>query len=88
MRREKMLIRSAMTALVLSALFVLGASAASIGRGTVTAGPLRLRAEPTTSSSILATAPSNADVVVLGEASDNWYKVEFTPSPATCSVTT
>ncbi|MPM10201.1 hypothetical protein SDC9_56528 [bioreactor metagenome] len=71
------LVKTAITTLVLSAALVTGASAANLGRGTITADSLNLRAQPTTASSILATAPKNEVVVVLGEAENNWYPVQY-----------
>ncbi len=54
------------------------ASAASIGVGTVDAdGGLRLRAEANTRSAILNTAYTGDTVVVLEEAGDGWYKVDY-----------
>ncbi len=44
--------------------------------GTVTAGSLRLREGPSTSSAILATASRNDKVLVI-ERSGDWYKVVF-----------
>ena len=44
-------------------------------QGTTT-DSLRLRAEPTTASDILATAPEGS-VVKIGEALDGWYKVTY-----------
>ncbi len=58
-------------------MLAVGASAASLGTGTVTASALRLRAEPSTSSSILATASSGSLVVVLSDEGGGWYKVDF-----------
>ena len=61
----------------LTALCTIGASAACLGAGTVTADALRLRDTPATDGAILATAPSNAKLVVLEEAGDGWYKVSY-----------
>ena len=70
-------LRTALLGSVLSALCVVGASAACVGAGTVTADALRLRSEANTESSILATATLGDTVVVLEEAEDNWYKVDY-----------
>lgn len=53
------------------------AAAASFGVGTVTAGPLRLRAEASTSSRILLSVPKNAAVVVLDDEAGGWYHVGY-----------
>ena len=42
-----------------------------------TTDSLRLRAEPSTEASILATAPKGVSVSVLEETGDGWYKVEY-----------
>ena len=77
MPNVKKFARIAVITFILSAVFVVGAAAASIGAGTVTASALRLRAQPSTSSSILATAGAGSQVVVLGDAGDGWYKVDY-----------
>ncbi len=68
-----------MTAIgALTLLCVGSASAANLGVGTVTAdGGLRLRAEANTTSAILNTAYNGETVVVLEEAEDGWYKVDY-----------
>ena len=71
------LARTAVLTVALSALCVVGASAASVGAGTVTTDALRLREEPSTESTILATASEGDTVVVLEEAADGWYKVDY-----------
>lgn len=72
------LLRVAVISAALTALCVVGASAADIGVGTVNAdGGLRLRSEPTTESTALATAPNGSTVVVKEEAAEGWYKVDF-----------
>ena len=74
-------IRSALRTTVLSAaLFLLcatAASAESLGVGVVTSDGLRLRAEANTSSEILATAFEGANAVVLEDAGNGWYKVDY-----------
>ena len=71
------ILRITLLTVALSALCVVGASAASLGAGTVTANGLRLREEPNTSSTILASASSGDTVVVLEDAGDGWYKVDY-----------
>lgn len=62
---------------VLSVLCIVGTSAASLGVGTVTTGALRLRSEASTDSSILATASQGETVVVLEDANEGWYKIDY-----------
>ena len=74
----KNVVRTALMATALSALCVVGASAACIGVGTVDVDALRLRAEPNTESSILATSTKEETVVVLEAAeTEGWYKVDY-----------
>lgn len=72
----KAFLRTALLTALLSALCVVGASAAE-GVGTVTAGALRLRSEPSTEASILATAAQGDLVVVLEQVDEGWYKVDY-----------
>lgn len=71
------LLRVVFLSATLSALCVVGASAASLGVGTVDADALRLREEATTESTILATAAKGDTVVILEDAGNNWYKVDY-----------
>lgn len=71
------LLRVALLGTVLTALCTIGASAATLGAGTVTADALRLRSTPAAEGEILATASSGTNVVVLEEAADGWYKVNY-----------
>lgn len=73
----KQLLRGTVMALALSTLCVVGACAANVGVGTVTADALRMRSEASTDASILATAPKGENVVVLEAAEDGWYKVDY-----------
>ena len=70
-------LRVAVLGAALSATTVAGASAASVGVGTVNADALRLRESASTDSTILATAPSGDTVVVLEDAGNGWYKVDY-----------
>ena len=70
-------LRAAVAAAAVSSLCVVGASAASLGVGTVTADALRLRDSASTSGTILATAPKGDTVIVLADAGNNWYKVDY-----------
>lgn len=69
--------RTAVVTAALSTLCVVGASAASLGVGTVTADALRMRAEAGTDSTILATAAKGSSVVVLEDAGNGWFKVDY-----------
>ena len=70
-------LRVTLAAAAISSLCVVGASAASLGVGTVTADALRLRDSASTSGTILATAPKGETVIVLENAGNNWYKVDY-----------
>ena len=71
------LVRDALLGTVLTAMCTIGASAATLGAGTVTADALRLRSTPAAEGEILATVSSGTNVVVLDEAEDGWYKVNY-----------
>ncbi len=71
------LLRAALLGTVLTAMCTIGASAATLGAGTVTADALRLRSTPAAEGEILATVSSGTNVVVLDEAEDGWYKVNY-----------
>lgn len=70
-------LRIAAVSAAISCAFLISASAASIGVGTVNTSALRLRAAANTSSGILATASEGEGVVVLENAGNNWYKVDY-----------
>ena len=74
---QSRLLRVALLGTVLTAMCTIGASAATLGAGTVTADALRLRSTPATEGEILATVSSGTSVVVLDEAEDGWYKVTY-----------
>ena len=74
---QSRLLRVALLGTVLTAMCTIGASAATLGAGTVTADALRLRSTPATGGEILATVSSGTSVVVLDEAEDGWYKVNY-----------
>ena len=64
--------------IVLCLIAAVGASGAygDSGAGTVTASALNMRAEPTTSSSVVTTVPRGTVVLVL-ESANGWYKVQY-----------
>ena len=74
---QSRLLRVALLGTVLTAMCTIGASAATLGAGTVTADALRLRSTPAAEGEILATVSSGTNVVVLDEAEDGWYKVNY-----------
>ena len=74
---QSRLLRVALLGTVLTAMCTIGASAATLGAGTVTADALRLRSTPATEGGILATVSSGTGVVVLDEAEDGWYKFNY-----------
>lgn len=71
------LLRTALLTVALSAVCVVTASAASVGVGTVNTDALRLREEADTSATILGTASKGDTVVVLEDAGNGWYKVDY-----------
>lgn len=73
----KTLLRVTLLSTAFSTLSAIGVSAASLGVGTVTADALRLRSEPSTESSILATAAAGENALVLENVGEGWYKVDY-----------
>ena len=69
------LLRTALLTVAVSAVCMIGASAAS-GVGTVNTDALRLRSEANTTSTILGTASLGDTVVILEDAGNGWYKVD------------
>lgn len=73
----RQLLRTAVISSALLALCAVSASATDLGVGVVNSDGLRLREETSTSSAILATASSGDYAVVIEDAGDNWYKVDY-----------
>ena len=71
------LIRGAVLTLALAGLLTVGACAAYEGVAHVTGDTLNLRAEPTTESAVLAAAVKDDVVLVVEQADENWYKVDY-----------
>lgn len=71
------LLRTALVTAVLSTVCVVSASAASVGVGTVNTDALRLRDEASTSATVLGTSSKGDTVVVLEDAGNGWYKVDY-----------
>ena len=72
----KQILKTAIFTLAFSAALCLGASAMSLGGGTVTATALNLRTEPSMTSRILLQIPRGAQVRVYGQTGD-WSIVEY-----------
>lgn len=70
-------LRTAFLTAVVSAACIVSAAAASVGVGTVNADALRLRQSASTESTILATASKGDSVIILENAGNNWYKVDY-----------
>ena len=70
-------LRTVFLTAVVSAACIVSAAAASVGVGTVTADALRLRENASTESTILATAAKGDSVIILADAGNNWYKVDY-----------
>lgn len=75
--KTKLLLKAAFLAAVISTLLVAYAAATCVGVATVNGDGLRLRSEASISSTVLATANQGDLAVVLEEAKDGWYKVDF-----------
>ena len=70
-------LRTVFLTAVVSAACIVNAAAASVGVGTVNADALRLRQSASTDSTILATASKGDSVIILENAGNNWYKVDY-----------
>lgn len=68
-------VRKCLITAVLAASLTIGASAASFGTGIVNATSLNFRSSPSTSSASLGQVKNGAQVEVLEDAVDGWYKV-------------
>lgn len=77
MRKPAGILRVALAAAAVSCACITNASAVSLGVGQVEADALRLRDSASTEGDILATASKGEAVVVLEDAGDNWYKVDY-----------
>ena len=69
-------LRTAVLTVAVSAVCMIGASAAS-GVGTVDTDALRLRNEANPPATLLATAAKGDTVVILEDAGNGWYKVDY-----------
>lgn len=77
MQRFRQMLRLSVLSAALFLLCAVSASAADLGVGQVNAGGLRLRSETSTESTILATAAQGDTVIVLEDAGEGWYKVDY-----------
>lgn len=75
--RLRQALRGLVLCLALGALCAVGASADSLGTGTVTTDALRLRSQPNTSSAILTMVNAGTRTDVLSRAENGWYKVSY-----------
>ena len=71
----KKLLRTAVSLAALSALCITSVAFAVEGVGTVNASSLRMRESASNSSRVVDVLADNAEVLVLSETSDGWYKV-------------
>lgn len=77
-RAGKVLFLSVLTAMLL-AVTALAADIAT-GAGCTTGSSLRLRAEPSTSASVVTTLDKSVAVAILGDSVDGWYKIAYNGS--------
>nr|WP_325196828.1 SH3 domain-containing C40 family peptidase [uncultured Oscillibacter sp.] len=76
-KAAKVLVLSAATTLLLAVSALAAESDIAVGAGATTGSSLRMRAEASTSSSIITTLDKNVAVAVLDDTLDGWYKVSF-----------
>ena len=73
---RKLLTKTVILAVLMIVIMTVSASAAEIGKGVVNASSLRLRSEPSLSSSTITYIPNGATVSVW-EQLEGWYKVIY-----------
>ena len=76
-KAAKVFLLSAMTTLLLSVSAMAAEGDLAIGAGVTTGSSLRLRAEASTSSSILTTLNKDITLAVLDDSTSGWYKVSY-----------
>ena len=74
-KAAKVLVLSAATTLLLAVSALAAEGDIAVGAGATTGSSLRMRAEASTSSSIITTLDKNVAVAVLDDTLDGWYKV-------------
>ena len=78
-RAGKVLFLSVLTAMLLAATAL--AADIATGAGCTTGSSLRLRAEPSTSASVVTTLDKSVAVAILDDSVDGWYKIAYNGSP-------
>ena len=73
----KILVLSAITALLLAVSAAAAEDSVAIAVGATTGSSLRLRAEASTASSIVTTLDKSVAVAVLDDSIDGWYKISY-----------
>ena len=76
-KAAKVLVFSAATTLLLAVSALAAEGDIAVGARSTTGSSLRMRAEASTSSSIITTLDKNVAVAVLDDTLDGWYKVSF-----------
>ena len=76
-KAAKVLVLSAATTLLLAVSALAAEGDIAVGAGATTGSSLRMRAEASTSSSIITTLDKNVAVAVPDDTLDGWYKVSF-----------
>ena len=76
-KAAKVLVLSAATTLLLAVSALAAEGDIAVGAGATTGSSLRMRAEASTSSSIITTLDKNVAVAVLDDTLDGWYNVSF-----------
>ena len=77
-RAGKVLFLSVLTAMLLAATAL--AADIATGAGCTTGASLRLRAEPSTSASVVTTLDKSVAVAILDDSVDGWYKIAYNGS--------
>ena len=77
-RAGKVLFLSVLTAMLLAATAL--AADITTGAGCTTGSSLRLRAEPSTSASVVTTLDKSVAVAILDDSVDGWYKIAYNGS--------
>ena len=77
-RAGKVLFLSVLTAMLLAATAL--AADIATGAGCTTGSSLRLRAEPSTSASLVTTLDKSVAVAILDDSVDGWYKIAYNGS--------
>ena len=73
----KILVLSAITALLLAVSAAAAEDSVAVAVGATTGSSLRLRAEASTTSSIVTTLDKSVAVAVLDDSIDGWYKISY-----------